>query len=213
MSTNKRNKQTKHLILNSLIEFYFCFISVFKKSALTMTMRLLKDPATVSSRIFVGHLQTDDTTKTELEEYFGKYGTILGSAINRGFAFIQFDTEESAKTAIQKENGAMFKNRRIGKQIPLEKRTLTFVYPPTHISHQTKTKNVSRRETGKKGRESEKPKPAAKSTKATTKPATETAETTKAATESEPETAAEPGQPEPVQPKPAGQFSQPESEF
>ncbi|XP_015610099.1 uncharacterized protein LOC107274966 isoform X2 [Cephus cinctus] len=78
-----------------------------------MSARLLKDPATVSSRVFVGHLQTEDMTKHELEEHFAKYGTVVGSLINRGFGFVQFEEEQSAQNAIQKENGAMFKGRRI----------------------------------------------------------------------------------------------------
>lgn len=79
-----------------------------------MSARLLKDPATASSRIFVGHLQTDDVTKLELEEHFVKYGTVIASTINRGFGFVQFEDEQSAQKAIQNENGAMFKGRRIG---------------------------------------------------------------------------------------------------
>ncbi|XP_017757014.1 PREDICTED: nuclear receptor coactivator 5-like isoform X1 [Eufriesea mexicana] len=78
-----------------------------------MSIRLLKDPATVSSRIFVGHLQTDDMTKLELEEHFSKYGTVIGSLISRGFGFVQFEEEQSAQKAIQNEDGAMFKGRRI----------------------------------------------------------------------------------------------------
>jgi len=79
-----------------------------------MSARLLKDPATASSRIFVGHLQTDDVTKMELEEHFAKYGTVIASIINRGFGFVQFEDEQSAQKAIQNEDGAMFKGRRIG---------------------------------------------------------------------------------------------------
>ncbi|KYQ46885.1 Nuclear receptor coactivator 5 [Trachymyrmex zeteki] len=78
-----------------------------------MSARLLKDPATASSRIFIGHLQTDDITKLELEDHFAKYGTVIASVINRGFGFVQFEEEQSAQNAIQKENGAMFKGRRI----------------------------------------------------------------------------------------------------
>ncbi|XP_025989065.2 hybrid signal transduction histidine kinase L [Solenopsis invicta] len=78
-----------------------------------MSARLLKDPATASSRIFVGHLQTDDVTKLELEEHFAKYGTVIASIINRGFGFVQFEEEQSAQKAIQNEDGAMFKGRRI----------------------------------------------------------------------------------------------------
>ncbi|XP_078040854.1 nuclear receptor coactivator protein neosin isoform X2 [Augochlora pura] len=78
-----------------------------------MSVRMLKDPATVNCRIFVGHLQTDDMTKHELEEHFSKYGKVIGSAINRGFGFVQFEEEQFAQKAIQNENGAMFKGRRI----------------------------------------------------------------------------------------------------
>lgn len=80
-----------------------------------MTARLLKDPSTAGSRIFVGHLQTDDMNKAELEEHFTKYGKVVGSLINRGFGFVQFENDEAARNAIQKEDGAMFKGRRIGE--------------------------------------------------------------------------------------------------
>ncbi|XP_046747185.1 uncharacterized protein LOC124411789 isoform X2 [Diprion similis] len=78
-----------------------------------MAARLLKDPATINSRVFVGHLQTEDMNKHELEEHFQKYGTVVGSLINRGFGFVQFEDEQSALIAIQNENGSMFKGRRI----------------------------------------------------------------------------------------------------
>ncbi|XP_066590444.1 nuclear receptor coactivator 5-like isoform X2 [Prorops nasuta] len=77
------------------------------------SVRLLKDPATASSRIFVGHIQTEEISKLDLESHFSKYGTVVGSLINRGFGFVQFDDEQAAKNAIQHENGAMFKGRRI----------------------------------------------------------------------------------------------------
>ncbi|XP_051167741.1 nuclear receptor coactivator 5 isoform X2 [Leptopilina boulardi] len=78
-----------------------------------MANRLLKDPATASSRIFVGHLQTETLNRAEFEEHFAKYGSVVGSVINRGFAFVQFDDEPAARAAIQSENGAMFKGRRM----------------------------------------------------------------------------------------------------
>ena len=80
-----------------------------------MSARLLKDPSTASSRIFVGHLQTDDMNKTDLEEHFSKYGKVVGSLINRGFGFVQFENDDAARNAITKEDGSMFKGRRIGK--------------------------------------------------------------------------------------------------
>ena len=86
-----------------------------------MHSRLLKDPATAGCRIFIGHLQTEEMNRNELEEHFSKYGTIVGSTLNRGFGFVQFEDEQCAQNAIKSENGAMFKNRRIGKLLVLVK--------------------------------------------------------------------------------------------
>lgn len=79
-----------------------------------MGSRILKDPTTANCRIFVGHLQTDEMNKNELEAHFSKYGVIIGSSMNRGFGFVQFENEMSAQLAIQNENGQMLKGRRIG---------------------------------------------------------------------------------------------------
>lgn len=78
-----------------------------------MTARLLKDPTTANCRIFVGHLATDEMNKNELEQHFSKYGVVIGSLINRGFGFVQFENDKSAQAAIQNEDGQMFKGRRI----------------------------------------------------------------------------------------------------
>ncbi|XP_044598133.1 uncharacterized protein LOC123274538 isoform X3 [Cotesia glomerata] len=78
-----------------------------------MAARLLKDPATANCRVFVGHLQSEDISKMEFEQHFSKYGMVIGSLINRGFGFIQYENESSAQAAIQNENGQMFKGRRI----------------------------------------------------------------------------------------------------
>lgn len=80
-----------------------------------MAGRLLKDPATAGCRVFIGHLQTEDMTRDELDEHFGKYGAIVGSQLHRGFGFIQYEDEQAAQDAIKAENGTMFKGRRIGR--------------------------------------------------------------------------------------------------
>lgn len=80
-----------------------------------MSARLLKDPATAHCRVFIGRLATEELNKVELEERFSKYGTVIGSLLNRGFGFVQFEDEQSAADAIQGENGALFKGKRIGE--------------------------------------------------------------------------------------------------
>ncbi|XP_063973875.1 nuclear receptor coactivator 5 [Diachasmimorpha longicaudata] len=90
-----------------------------------MTARLLKDPATANSRIFIGNLQTDDMTKMDLEEHFSKYGLIIGSLMNRGFGFVQFENEAAAQDAIKNEAGQMFRGRRIDVK-PAKKDNVAF---------------------------------------------------------------------------------------
>lgn len=80
-----------------------------------MSSRLMKDPATAGSRIFIGHLQTEEMSRNDLEEHFSKYGAILGISLNRGFGFVQFEDEQAAQDAIKSTNGTMFKGRRIGR--------------------------------------------------------------------------------------------------
>lgn len=72
----------------------------------------MRDPGTASSRIYVGNL-SESVTSPDLTAHFAKYGTIRGVLINRGFGFIQFDTESGANAAIQGENNGKFQGRKI----------------------------------------------------------------------------------------------------
>lgn len=72
----------------------------------------LRDPTTVNCRIYVGNLK-ENTPKTELQNIFGKYGTIRGIMLSRNFGFIQFDTEPNANKAIDGENQKMYNGRKI----------------------------------------------------------------------------------------------------
>lgn len=73
---------------------------------------LMRDPATASSRIYVGNL-SELIAKEEIQGHFARYGTIKGVLLNRGFGFIQFDNDQSAQNAIQNENNTMFHNRKL----------------------------------------------------------------------------------------------------
>lgn len=55
-----------------------------------------------------------------LEEMFKKYGNILSSKVvmsedgkSKGYGFVQFETEESANTAIEKLNGSTVDNKQM----------------------------------------------------------------------------------------------------
>lgn len=72
----------------------------------------MRDPGTASSRIYVGNL-LEGVTSPDLTAHFAKYGTIRGVLINRGFGFIQFETDNGANAAIQGENNGKFQGRKI----------------------------------------------------------------------------------------------------
>ncbi|XP_059614179.1 nuclear receptor coactivator 5 [Phlebotomus argentipes] len=76
-----------------------------------MDMSFIRDPATVRARVYVGAL-AEGTTRQEMEEYFMKYGNIVGVVVNRGFGFIQFQEEESAGIAL-KDKHSMIHGKKI----------------------------------------------------------------------------------------------------
>ncbi|CAN0926240.1 Polyadenylate-binding protein 7 [Linum grandiflorum] len=75
--------------------------------------------------VFVKNL-SDSVTNVVLQELFGKYGNIVSCKVatsddgkTKGHGFVQFDSEESAKSAIEKLNGCMFHDKQmyVGKFI------------------------------------------------------------------------------------------------
>lgn len=73
---------------------------------------IMRNAATAGQRIYVGNL-LESVTTPDLTTYFAKYGLIRGVLINRGFGFIQFETDHMANSAIKAENGSMFQGRKI----------------------------------------------------------------------------------------------------
>lgn len=72
----------------------------------------MRDPATANCRIYVGNLD-ESVSELSLEEHFKKCGSILGVIVQRGFGFIQFEEEASAKEAIKNEHGVMFQGKKL----------------------------------------------------------------------------------------------------
>lgn len=66
-----------------------------------------------NSRIFLGNLPSERTSKEELYEVFGKYGKIEDIVLRRSFGFIQFDSADAAKAAITNENGRVIGGMRV----------------------------------------------------------------------------------------------------
>ena len=70
------------------------------------------------SKIYVGNLNYK-TAEAELEEFFSSFGNVTkadvirdrGTGRSKGFAFVEFDEESSAKKAIEEGNGKELQGR------------------------------------------------------------------------------------------------------
>jgi hypothetical protein len=68
-----------------------------------------------NSRIFIGNLPSEKTSKAELEQIFRKYGIVYDVILRRSFGFVQFDSAESAIRAIEGEQGRIIGGLKIGR--------------------------------------------------------------------------------------------------
>ncbi len=73
----------------------------------------------MNKKLFVGNLDFN-VKDIELEELFKPFGKIIYAEIvrffdkkSKGFGFVEMDTVEEAKTAMEKLNGTEFKGRKI----------------------------------------------------------------------------------------------------
>lgn len=62
------------------------------------------DPRSINSRVFIGNLNTAIVTKSDIEVIFAKYGRIVGCSVHKGFAFVQYLSERTARAAVAGEN-------------------------------------------------------------------------------------------------------------
>ena len=73
------------------------------------------DPSLVNARLFVGNLNTFVITKDDVENIFKRYGKIIGISMHKGFAFVQYTTEQEARNAIQGEDQRVYATQPIGE--------------------------------------------------------------------------------------------------
>ncbi len=74
----------------------------------------------MSTKLYVGNISFN-TSNTDLEEMFGKVGTVLSSNIiedretgrSRGFAFVEMSSNEEAQNAISSLNGTEVDGREL----------------------------------------------------------------------------------------------------
>lgn len=82
--------------------------------------QFMKNPATTGARVYVGAL-SKTTVADDLENLFKKHGNITGMSVNTGFAFIQFEADAEAQSAIREENGTFLNGRKIIVKQALDK--------------------------------------------------------------------------------------------
>nr|KAJ3420173.1 hypothetical protein HK105_006006 [Polyrhizophydium stewartii] len=75
----------------------------------THSVRFSAEPGASSrappnSRLFIGNLPSEKTTKREIASIFVKYGSILEISLKSSFGFVQYDNPTSCQMAIQCEN-------------------------------------------------------------------------------------------------------------
>lgn len=79
-------------------------------------------------RLYVGNLNYR-TTEAELEEKFAEAGTIVSAVIltdrmtgrSRGFGFVEYETEDEAKSAMEMFNGQEFGGRTLRVDVARER--------------------------------------------------------------------------------------------
>ena len=72
------------------------------------------NPKKIRSRVFVGQVNMEKCSKEGLEDFFSKCGTVLSVNIQNGYAFVQYDSEDSALMAIKGLNKKELWGREIG---------------------------------------------------------------------------------------------------
>ncbi|GCC42528.1 hypothetical protein chiPu_0026812 [Chiloscyllium punctatum] len=76
------------------------------------------DPRSLNSRVFIGNLNTAVVKKTDVEVLFAKYGKIVGCSVHKGYAFVQYANERTARTAVAAEDGRIIAGQPLGECEP-----------------------------------------------------------------------------------------------
>lgn len=65
-------------------------------------------------------------TKADVEAIFSKYGKIVGCSVHKGYAFVQYVNERTARAAVAGEDGRMIVGQVLGEDIKQSKTILLF---------------------------------------------------------------------------------------
>ena len=94
-----------------------CRLSLSPTSSALMASNVTNktDPRSLNSRVFIGNLNTMLVTKADVEAIFAKYGKIVGCSVHKGYAFVQYLSERTARAAVGGENARIIAGQPLGE--------------------------------------------------------------------------------------------------
>lgn len=72
------------------------------------------DPQSLRSRVFVGNIDPS-MSREEIESIFHRYGSVSALSVHKGFAFVQYNDELSARAAVFGENNKKYRSKYLGE--------------------------------------------------------------------------------------------------
>ncbi|CAI9724510.1 nuclear ribonucleoprotein C-like 3 [Octopus vulgaris] len=127
-------RQQEYHIQSSLLQVFESrfFKSLIKHSNMSGKIGSnTNDPLTANSRLFVGNLNTFALSQKDIEQIFRRYGFVIGISIHKGFAFIQYSTEQEARSALNSENTKTYANQQLDINLCSESKPKRTGHTPT----------------------------------------------------------------------------------
>ena len=73
------------------------------------------DPKMLDSRVFIGNLPSDKVTRKIVEDMFSEFGKVLGVSLHKSYGFVQYESEEDAKKAVEGTHRKLLEGSTLGK--------------------------------------------------------------------------------------------------
>lgn len=86
------------------------------------------DPKSINSSVFIGNLNMPIVKKVDIEAIFPKYGKIVACSVHKGYAFVQYMSEQHASAAVAGENARVIADQPLGKSCSDMDLVLLFIY-------------------------------------------------------------------------------------
>jgi len=74
------------------------------------------DPKMLDSRVFIGNLPSEKVNRKMIEEMFSEYGKILGVSLHKSYGFVQYESEEDAKKAVEATHRKLLEGSTLGEK-------------------------------------------------------------------------------------------------